>query len=91
MLTSGKAVESQRIAFMDNDVIAFAKNAVNIKLSATGSEGDNNSKKLSEKDATLKFDEKVEEYKKQGFDIATAYGMVSDENPELVNAIEGNE
>lgn len=87
MLHTGKAVEAQRDAFMVNDMVKFAENAVSgINLNAKGSDASN--QELTPEVALAKFNEKVDSLVSKGVSVVEAYKQVNNENADLTNKIE---
>ena len=86
MLSGGKVVESQRVAFMDNNIIDFAKNATPLNLSEVGS----GSIEASEEAAESKYDQLVEKKAAdKGITLSEASKIIVKENPELVKKFNG--
>jgi hypothetical protein len=81
MLSEGKVVESQREAFLQGDMESFAKNAVKINLSETGSGKD--SEVIDEEKAAIKLSEIASGFQKDGMTAVEAYKKAYRENLKL--------
>ena len=87
LLSEGIAVESQREAFLNNDLEAFAKNSINVNLQEKGTDKTKNTK-ISADQAITKLNEiadnKVKEF---GYTFDNAFKSALKENQELANII----
>jgi len=84
LLSQGKVVESQRDAFMSNDIGAFLKNAVNLNLSEIGTGSDKKEEGITRESAQLKLHELAEKMSKEdGRPYEHTISTVMKNNPEL--------
>jgi phage I-like protein len=87
LLSEGLAVESQRLAFLNNDLEAFAKNSINVNLSEKGINKTKNTT-ITEDQAITKLseiaDNKVKEF---GYTFDNAMKYALKENQELAKII----
>lgn len=87
LLSEGVAVESQREAFLNNDIEAFAKNSINVNLQEKGTDKTKNTE-ISADQAITKLNEiadnKVKEF---GYTFDNAFKYALKENQELANII----
>ena len=87
LLSEGVAVESQREAFLNNDIEAFAKNSINVNLQEKGTDKTKNTQ-ISADQAITKLneiaDKKVKEF---GYTFDNAFKYALKENQELANII----
>lgn len=82
MLTSGKVVEAQRVAFMENNMKVFAEKSASVKLATKGTGETPAEGSTSAQDEVIKLAEgKLE--KKEASSLTEAIGLVLHENPEL--------
>lgn len=87
LLSEGLAVESQREAFLNNDIEGFAKNSINVNLQEKGTDKTKNTQITADQAITRLneiADKKVKEF---GYTFDNAFKNALKENQELANII----
>lgn len=99
LLSDGKAVEAQRVAFMDGDMTKFAEQAVklNTEVKGNGEDGSDHDKDKDKKDEPKTFDEACEKAndlvnvmlsENKGMKFDEAHKKVLSDNPDIEKIME---